>query len=127
MERRWHLALSAFLGAAGLIASTLLTSSLPLSLVALSFATIGILATMPLFWAIPTSYLSGTAAAGGIALINSIGLIGGFVSPFVIGWFKTATGSVSYGVYFVAGLMIIGGVVLLAGFSARLLPAAGSK
>ena len=121
LERRWHAALSGFIGGAGLVAASFLPGSLGLALVALSVATIGILATMPLFWAMPTAYLSGTAAAGGIALINSLGLIGGFVSPFVIGWIKTATGSVNYGLYFITALLVLGGVVLLAGIPARML------
>jgi D-galactonate transporter len=120
-ERRWHAAGAAFLGGAGLVAASLLSGHLILALVALSFATVGILATMPLFWAMPTAYLSGPASAGGIALINSLGLIGGFVSPFVIGWFKTATGSVNYGLYFVTALMVLGGIALLAGVPAKAL------
>lgn len=120
-ERRWHAAGAAFLGGAGLVAATFLSDNLALALVALSFATIGILATMPLFWAMPTAYLSGPAAAGGIALINSLGLIGGFVSPFVIGWFKTATGRVDYGLYFVTALMVLGALVLLIGVPAKAL------
>ena len=120
-ERRWHAAGAAFLGGAGLVAATFLSDNLALALVALSFATIGILATMPLFWAMPTAYLSGPAAAGGIALINSLGLIGGFVSPFVIGWFKTATGRVDYGLYFVTALMVLGAIVLLVGVPAKAL------
>ncbi|MET0980574.1 MAG: MFS transporter [Telluria sp.] len=120
-ERRWHAAGAAFLGGAGLVAATFLSDNLALALVALSFATIGILATMPLFWAMPTAYLSGPAAAGGIALINSLGLIGGFVSPFVIGWFKTATGRVDYGLYFVTALMVLGAIVLLIGVPAKAL------
>lgn len=120
-ERRWHAAGAAFLGGAGLVAATFLSDNLALALVALSFATIGILATMPLFWAMPTAYLSGPAAAGGIALINSLGLIGGFVSPFVIGWFKTATGRVDYGLYFVTALMVLGALALLIGVPAKAL------
>lgn len=76
---------------------------------------------MPLFWTMPTAYLAGTAAAGGIALINSLGLIGGFVSPFVIGWVKNATGSVNYGLYFITALLVFGGIVLLAGIPAGML------
>jgi D-galactonate transporter len=113
-ERRWHCAFAAFLGGAGLVAASLLAGHLALALAALSFATVGIFATMPLFWAMPTAYLSGPAAAGGIALINSLGLIGGFVSPFVIGWMKTLTGSVNYGLYFVTALMVLGAIALLA-------------
>jgi D-galactonate transporter len=120
-ERRWHAAGAAFLGGAGLVAATFLSDNLTLALVALSFATIGILATMPLFWAMPTAYLSGPAAAGGIALINSLGLIGGFVSPFVIGWFKTATGRVDHGLYFVTALMVLGAIALLIGVPAKAL------
>ena len=56
-----------------------------LSFVLLSLASLGIITTMPLFWSIPTGYLKGAAAAGGIAFINSLGLTGGFVSPFVLG------------------------------------------
>jgi D-galactonate transporter len=113
-ERRWHCAFAALLGGAGLVAASLLAGHLALALVALSFATIGILATMPLFWAMPTAYLSGPAAAGGIALINSLGLVGGFVSPFVIGWMKTLTGSVNPGLYFVTALMVLGAILLVA-------------
>jgi D-galactonate transporter len=121
LERRWHTALSGFVGGAGLIAASMLNDNLPLALVALAVATIGILATMPLFWTMPTAYLSGTAAAGGIALINSLGLIGGFVSPFVIGWIKTSTGSLNYGLYFITALLVIGGIVLLMGVPAQML------
>jgi len=112
-ERRWHCAFAAVLGGAGLVAATMLAGHLALALVALSFAAIGILATMPLFWAIPTAYLSGPAAAGGIALINSLGLVGGFVSPFVIGWLKTLSGSVNYGLYVVTALMVLGALALV--------------
>ena len=120
-ERRWHTAACAFVGAAGLVAATFLHGDLPWALAALAIATIGILATMPLFWAMPTAYLTGAAAAGGIALINSLGLIGGFVSPFVIGWIKTATGSVDNGLYFMSALLVLGGVVLLVGVPASAL------
>ncbi|MFL6634454.1 MAG: MFS transporter [Massilia sp.] len=120
-ERRWHCAGAAFLGGAGLVAASFLTGHLAAALVALSFATIGIFATMPLFWSIPTAYLSSSAAAGGIALINSLGLVGGFVSPFVIGWVKASTGSVNYGLYIVTGLMVAGAIALLFGVSAKAL------
>ena len=121
LERRWHTALSGFVGGAGLIAASQLSGNLPLALVALAVATIGILATMPLFWTMPTAYLSGTAAAGGIALINSLGLVGGFVSPFVIGWIKTSTGSLNYGLWFITALLVFGGMVLLLGVPANML------
>jgi D-galactonate transporter len=120
-ERRWHCAGAAFLGGAGLVVASFLTGHLAAALLALSFATIGIFATMPLFWSIPTAYLSAPAAAGGIALINSLGLVGGFVSPFVIGWVKASTGSVNYGLYIVTGLMALGAIALLLGVSSKAL------
>lgn len=121
LERRWHAAICGFVGGAGLVASTFLGANMGLAIAALSVAVTGILATMPLFWSMPTAYLAGTAAAGGIALINSLGLIGGFVSPIVIGWIKTATGSVNFGLYFITALLVLGGIVLLSGIPAQML------
>ncbi|OAJ56014.1 MFS transporter [Paraburkholderia ginsengiterrae] len=120
-ERRWHTALCMLGGGVGLVAATFVPGNLTLALCALSLATTCILTTMPVFWTIPTSYLSGTAAAGGVALINSIGLLGGFVSPSVIGWLKTVTGSLTYGLYTFSTVLTVGAVVLLAGMPARLL------
>jgi len=65
------------------------------------------------FWAVPSRYLKGEAAAGGIALINSIGLLGGFLSPSIIGWIKTATGSLSMALYGLAALLAIGALPIL--------------
>ncbi|KNY19116.1 MFS transporter [Methylobacterium sp. ARG-1] len=112
-ERRWHLALCSFVGAACLIGIAFSSGNLPLALVALSIGTASIFAGMPVFWAIPTAYLSGTAAAGGIAAINSLALIGGFVSPTVIGWAKEFTGSLNSGLYIMAALLVAGGVTVL--------------
>ena len=66
------------------------------------------------FWAIPSDYLKGDAAAGGIALINTIGLLGGFLSPTIIGWTKTATGSIQAGLYVMVGLLVLGAILLVA-------------
>jgi hypothetical protein len=73
----------------------------------------GILAAFPVFWSIPGTFLAGTAAAGGIALINCIGNLAGFVAPYMIGWLKTQTGSLAAGLYMVAGFEILAGVLLL--------------
>ena len=114
LERRWHCAIPAFLGAVGLVAMVYTpASNMPLAIAFLSLASLGIITTMPLFWAIPTAYLKGSAAAGGIAFVNSLGLIGGFVSPFALGWIKTATGSLSWGLFAMAGVMVAGGLTLL--------------
>lgn len=112
-ERRGHIVTAAVLGAVGLIASTQLIGNVPLSLVALSFATVGILSSLPLFWTLPTAYLGGTAAAAGIAIVNSIGNLAGFASPYIVGAIKDATDSTNAGMYLLAASLIIGGVLVL--------------
>jgi D-galactonate transporter len=113
-ERRWHVAIPAALGAAGLVASVLLAQNLGASLAALSLATFGILTAAPLFWSLPTAYLRGAAAAAGIAVINSCGNLAGFVSPYVVGWIKDSTGSTGAGMYYVAGFLALGAVLVIA-------------
>ena len=113
LERRWHCAIPAFVGALALIGLVYSTGNMVMSFVLLSLASLGIITTMPLFWSIPTGYLKGAAAAGGIAFINSLGLIGGFMSPFVLGWIKTSTGSLELGNWLMAGVMAVGGLVIL--------------
>ena len=113
LERRWHCALPAFLGALALVGLIYSSGNMTASFVLLSLASLGIITTMPLFWSIPTGYLKGPAAAGGIAFINSLGLIGGFLSPFVLGWIKTSTGSLELGNWLMAGVMAAGGLVIL--------------
>ena len=113
LERRWHCAIPAFLGALALVGLIYSTGNMTASFVLLSLASLGIITTMPLFWSIPTGYLKGPAAAGGIAFINSLGLIGGFLSPFVLGWIKTSTGSLELGNWLMAGVMAAGGLVIL--------------
>ncbi|TPQ35306.1 MFS transporter [Cupriavidus pinatubonensis] len=120
-ERRWHVALGMIVAAMGLVAVTFVHSSLPVALAVLSITTLGVLTAMPLFWTIPTSYLSSSGAAGGIAVINSIGLIGGFASPSMLGLVKTTTGSLDYGLYTFAAALVLGAVLLLAAMPQHLL------
>ena len=103
-ERRMHSAIAALIAAAGLILTGMFLHDAVLALCALTLASVGILAAFPVFWSIPSAFLAGTAAAGGIALINSIGNLAGFVAPYMIGALKTSTGSLSSGLYFVAAL-----------------------
>lgn len=119
LERRWHCALPAFIGAASLVALVYAHGNVYLSFVLLSVASLGIITTVPQFWTIPTDYLKGTAAAGGIAFVNSLGLIGGFVSPFALGWIRTLTGSLDLGNWIMAGAMVLGGVLILAALRPR--------
>jgi nitrate/nitrite transporter NarK len=91
-------------------------------LLVMSIATAGIFTLQPLFWAIATDFLGGTkAAAGTIAFINSLGLVGGFASPTMLGWVKTTTGSLSDGLYLIAAMLTLGALITL---RFRRLPAA---
>jgi D-galactonate transporter len=110
-ERRWHFAIPSALGGLGLFFSTIYGDQILMAMIALSVATAGILATMPVFWSYPSAILSGTAAAAGIAMINSIGNLAGFVSPSIIGWMKDVTDSTNSGVYLVSAALIIGAVL----------------
>jgi ACS family tartrate transporter-like MFS transporter len=111
-ERRWHVALAAFTGGIGwTIAAWAPTPAL--SLAGLAVAHAGMMSMLAPFWSLPTAFLSGTAAAGGIALINSLGNLGGFVGPNIVGQSQALTGSFELGLTALAGLMAAGGVLAL--------------
>lgn len=112
-ERRWHTAGAGFVGGVGLILSGIFGGDVTLALAALSLATMGILTSLPLFWTLPTSMLRGSAAAAGIALINAVGNLAGFVSPFMVGSIKDATGSTTAGLYVLAASLFLGGILVL--------------
>jgi MFS transporter, ACS family, tartrate transporter len=111
-ERSWHVIAACLLAAAGLVyagnASTLLAV-----IIALTLVTVGISASKPPLWSMPTLFLSGPAAAAGIATINSIGNLGGFVGPMMIGVIRQQTGSYTWGLYFVAGLLALSALIVL--------------
>ena len=85
------------------------------TMVVLTVAAIGVFCTFGVFWTLPTAWLSGTAAAGAIALINSIGNLAGFAGPYLIGWVKESTGSTSTGLFVLAALPLIGGLLVFLG------------
>lgn len=111
-ERTWHVAL-AFLTAAVGLAIAAGTGSMFGLIAALTIVNVGISCSKPPLWSMPTMFLSGAAAATGIATINSIGNLGGFAGPAMIGWVKDQTGSFAGGLYFVAGLLILSTVLTL--------------
>jgi sugar phosphate permease len=113
-ERRWHFAACVAIAAIGLGITTLLQGNLTGSVVALSFAVIGIAAATPVFWTLTTEYLSTASAAGGIALISSLGNLGPAVSPTINGLITQRTGSNVYSMHLVMALYLLAGVVLLA-------------
>ncbi len=105
-ERTWHVVIACLVAAAGLMLSGA-SSSVVAAVAALSLVNIGISSAKPPLWAMPPMFLSGAAAATGIATINSIGNLGGFVGPAMIGWIKDTTGSFAGGLYFVAALLAL--------------------
>lgn len=113
-ERKWHVAIPAFIGAAGLAASAQLGAIPLLGLAALALSAIGIYAALPVFWTLPTSMLTGSAAAAGIALVNSIGNIGGFLGPALVGYVKATTGSYAASLWTLAALVAMSGVAVIA-------------
>jgi ACS family tartrate transporter-like MFS transporter len=112
-ERRFHCAFGLAVGAAGLIASTLVGDPV-VRMVAFSVAAFGFLGSQPVFWAIPSSLLTGTAAAGGLALINAVGGLAGFFGPFAVGAIKDATGSYSWGMIAIACCALVAAVIVVA-------------
>ena len=112
-ERRWHIAIPAIAGAVGLVASTLVPQTPLWAIVTLTVATMGILTGLAQFWCLPPAFLGGAAAAAGIALINSVGNLAGFVSPFVVGWIKDVTGSTNNGLFVIAASLVAGGAIVL--------------
>ena len=118
-ERIWHVVAAALLGAGGFTVAALLHGD-ALSLIALTAAAVGIYAALVSIWTLPSSILGGTAAAGGIALINSLANLGGFVGPYVMGWLKQSTGGYETGMAVLAAGLLTSVALLLA--LARSLP-----
>jgi nitrate/nitrite transporter NarK len=89
------------------LALAILTGGFWTSLAWITVALVGITSARAIFWTIPTRFLTGLAAAGGLAFINSIGTLGGFVGPYAMGWLRDATGSFSAGLLAMSGLLMI--------------------
>ncbi len=123
-ERRWHLIGAAVLAATGLIVAGMFGTHLVIGLTAISVAMAGALSTIALVWTLPTAALRGASAAAGIAAINSIGNLAGFLSPYLIGVVKDATGEATFGLYAIAAFMLVGAVLSHRATSASWAPAA---
>jgi nitrate/nitrite transporter NarK len=111
-ERRWHTAVPAFVGAIA-IGCAGLTTSVTAAVGLISVAVLGVFSMMGPFWAMPTALLSGTTAAAGIAFINSVGNLGGFFGPYIIGRLRTSTGQFRGGLLVVACAMALSGALVL--------------
>jgi MFS family permease len=112
-ERRWHLAGGALAGVAGLVVAGVFSTTLSIGLPALTLATVGVLSAAPLFWTLPTAFLRGASAAAGIAAINSVGNLAGFLSPYLIGLARDVTGEATVGLYAIAAFMLLGAVLAI--------------
>jgi D-galactonate transporter len=113
LERRFHLAFPLFVASAGIGISTALDDP-TMKMAALSVAGFGIFGCLPVFWTFPAAFLSGAAAAGGIALINSIGNLAGFAGPYVVGRIKDATGTYTGGLLLLSAAGVMAMIIVLA-------------
>lgn len=116
-RRRLHFTVALTIGAAGLALSGYVGQSPVAAVVWLSVGTAGMLSALSLFWGVPCTFLAGTSAAAGIATINCIGNLAGFVSPYMVGWLNVLTGNPAIGLYAVAACMLVGAGLI------RLIPA----
>jgi MFS family permease len=112
-ERRWHFAASVLAGALGLWLTTVWPHDPFLGIVCLTLATAGVHASIPVFWAVPGQYFSGTASAGAIAVISMIGTLGGIVGPPLLGILKNATGTFATGMYIQSALLALAAILML--------------
>ena len=124
-ERRWHFAGAACMGAVGLAATTLFTQNPVGAVLCLAIGHAGIASCIPIFWTVPGTFLSKTAAAGGIALISTIGVTAGVVAPSMVAYTKALTGEFSYALYIMGAGLLLGGIFILVGVSKQML--AGSQ
>jgi MFS family permease len=112
-ERRWHLAIPMIVGGVALIFSVMAGTHTALAVLFLSIAAAGIITSAPLFWSLPTAFLSGAGAAAGIAAINSVGNLAGFISPYMLGWLEDLTHSDRDAMYCLALVLVAGAATLV--------------
>jgi ACS family tartrate transporter-like MFS transporter len=111
-ERAGHVAFGAFAGAIGMAGAVLLSGHGAI-IAALCVACSGIYAALAVFWTLPASLLRGTAAAGGLALLNSFSNLGGFFGPYLMGWARQTTGNFTLGMLLLAGMLVVAGVSVI--------------
>jgi len=113
-ERRWHVIVPCIVAAIGFALCTQGNGNPVLVAIGMNMAVAGVVTAVPMFWALPTSFLGGTAAAAGIALVNCTGNLGGFFSPAIVGYLKTHTGTLNSGLYLIAGCMLASALLIVA-------------
>jgi ACS family tartrate transporter-like MFS transporter len=112
-ERHWHAAVPLLVASVGLFLSAVLSDDATLSIAAFCLAAAGIYGFFGGFWALPTTYLTGASAAAAVGMINSLGNLGGFAGPYVVGWIDSATGSFLGGMMYLAASTLAGAVLVL--------------
>ena len=112
-ERRWHTVIPTLLAALGLILTAMSVSNTVVAMIGLTIAAASISTSQSSFWTLPANFLAGAAAAAGIALVNSVGNIGGFASTFLVGWMTDLTHSTSASLYLFAGFLVAAAGLLL--------------
>lgn len=122
-ERRWHLIVASTLGALGLAFAAWSGASY-WALLGMSAATVGIYGSRVAFWPMPSIFLTGTAAAGAIAMINATGNLGGYFGPFIVGWIRNSTKSFEAGLYFLAACSLMAAIITFLASRAAGAPAA---
>jgi D-galactonate transporter len=119
-ERRWHIVVPCLVAALGFALCTRGAYSPTLAMIGMNLAVAGVVTSVPMFWALPTSFLGGAAAAAGIALVNCTGNLGGFFSPLFIGILKTHTGTLNSGLLLIAACMAASAALILTLVPAKL-------
>lgn len=118
-ERRWHMAGCATLTAAGYLVCALFPGQLLPLMIGMSMIMTGLIAWMPIFWTIPPRFLTGLAAAAGIALINSLGQLGGIIAPFMVGRIKDLTGTATPALYALCAVSVLAVALIVWGIPQR--------
>jgi ACS family tartrate transporter-like MFS transporter len=109
-ERFMHVAIPTAIGAIGFVFTAILKSPVP-AMIALTVAAVGDYGTRGPFWALPGKFLTGSAAAAGIALINAMGAVGGFIGPYAVGYLKDTSGNFESGLFLLAGILFAGSIL----------------
>ena len=112
-ERRFHVSVPMAMAVFGLIIAAQFAGNVVIAMIGLTLATMGALTALSLFWPLPAAFLGSAAAAGGLALINSLGQVAGFVSPFLVGWIKDATHSTDLALYILSAVLVVGAVCVM--------------
>jgi D-galactonate transporter len=118
-ERRWHVVVPQCVAAAGFVICAFAGTNTPLAMLGLTCAAVGVITALPMFWALPTSFLGGTGAAAGIALINSTGNLAGFFSPALVGWLRDLTHSLTPSLFVIAAALLTSAGLILTQLPAK--------